>query len=254
MPSLCVELDDDDCDDDEPEALSFAIPVGERIFENKSELFISFLSGDVLSCRPNLYNCTLPITSKSSSEKSSMVSSRSRHEKIYTRTLNLLNKRQCTIPFELSVSDSSFLSIEPSTITTLTSFSKVNVQCHLHLSQDLIDRFHLTNLNKNESLLSKIDESTTIDHGRKIHWREELAIKFKQNEMEQIIPIDIRLYFPILTVNCTRIDFGTCFLEQTRQQELILKNLTCSSSAWSIRKGKQTLIIAFLNSDLFSFS
>jgi hypothetical protein len=183
-----------------------------------------------------------------------MLSSRNRHEKIYTRTLNLLNKRQCTIPFELSVSDSSFLSIEPSTITTLTSFSKVNVQCHLHLSQDLIDRFHLTNLNKNESLLSKIDESTTIDHGRKIHWREELAIKFKQNEMEQIIPIDIRLYFPILTVNCTRIDFGTCFLEQTRQQELILKNLTCSSSAWSIRKGKQTLIIAFLNSDLFSFS
>ncbi len=28
MPSLCVELDDDDCDADEPEALSFAIPVG----------------------------------------------------------------------------------------------------------------------------------------------------------------------------------------------------------------------------------
>jgi len=28
MPSLCVELDDDDCDADETEALSFAIPVG----------------------------------------------------------------------------------------------------------------------------------------------------------------------------------------------------------------------------------
>jgi len=56
--------------------------------------------------------------------------------------------------------------------------------------------------------------------------------------MEQIIPIDIRLYFPILTINSNRIDFGTCFLEQTRQKELIIKNLTCSSSAWSIRKGK----------------
>jgi hypothetical protein len=148
-----------------------------------------------------------------------------------------LNTRQCTIPFELSVSDSSFLSFEPSTITTLTSQSKVNVQCQFHLSQDLIDRFHSINLNKNQSFLSKIDQTITIDHGRKIHWREELAIKFKQNEMEQIIPIDIRLYFPILTVNSTRIDFGTCFLEQTRQRELILKNLTCSSSAWSIRKG-----------------
>lgn len=28
MPSLCVELDDDDCDTDGPNALSFAIPVG----------------------------------------------------------------------------------------------------------------------------------------------------------------------------------------------------------------------------------
>ncbi len=195
------------------------------------------LLGDILSCQPNLYNCTLPLTSKSSSENSSALSSRPRHEKLYTRTLNLLNTRQCTIPFELSVSDSSFLSFEPSTITTLTSQSKVNVQCQFHLSQDLIDRFHSINLNKNQSFLSKIDQTITIDHGRKIHWREELAIKFKQNEMEQIIPIDIRLYFPILTVNSTRIDFGTCFLEQTRQRELILKNLTCSSSAWSIRKG-----------------
>jgi hypothetical protein len=65
--------------------------------------------------------------------------------------------------------------------------------------------------------------------------------------MEQIIPIDIRLYFPILTINCNRIDFGTCFLEQTRQRELILKNLTCSSSAWSIRKGKQMMMKYSLN-------
>jgi hypothetical protein len=99
-------------------------------------------------------------------------------------------------------------------------------------------------LNRNEAFLSKIDQTITIDHGRKVHWQEELAIKFKQNEMEQIIPIDIRLYFPILTVNCTRIDFGTCFLEQTRQRELILKNLTCSSSAWSIRKGMLTVFFS----------
>ena len=196
-----------------------------------------FESGEILSCQPNLYDCTVPITSQSSSEKSSILSSRPRHEKIYTRTLNLLNIRQCTIPFELSVSDTSILSFEPSTITTLTSQSKVNVRCHFHLSQDLLDRFHPMNLNQNDTLLSTIDQTTTVDHGRKIHWREQLAVKFKQNEMEQIIPIDIRLYLPVLTVNCDRIDFGTCFLEQTRQRELILKNLTCSSSAWSIRKG-----------------
>jgi hypothetical protein len=178
------------------------------------------------------------LVSKSLSDKSSTLSSRNRHEKIYTHSFNLLNIRQCTIPFELSVSDSSFLSINPSILTTLTSQSKVNIQCNFHLSQDLIDRFYSINLNKNESLLSNIDQTTTIKHGRRIHWREKLAIKFKQNDMEQIIPIDIRLYFPILTVNCNRIDFGTCFLEQTRQKEIIIKNLTCSSSAWSIRKGK----------------
>ena len=198
---------------------------------------IRFSSGDILSCQPHLYNCTLPILSKSSSAKSSSVSSRTRHEKVYTQTLNLLNTRQCTIPFELSVSDPSILSFQPSTITTLTSLSKVNVQCHFHLTHDLIDRFHTANLNQNETLSSKIDQTITVDHGRKVHWQEQLSVKFKQNEMEQIIPIDIRLYFPILTVNCNRIDFGICFLEQTRQKELILKNLTCSSAAWSIRKG-----------------
>ncbi|CAF2994364.1 unnamed protein product [Rotaria sp. Silwood2] len=195
--------------------------------------------GDILSLQPNLYNCTLPSSKKSSSRasaKSTTLSNRNRREIIYTRTLNLLNTRQCTIPFELAISDSSFLSIQPSTLTSLTSQSKVNVQCNFHLSSDFIERFRSTNLNKNESLLSKIEETITIEHGRRIHWHEQLAIKFKQNEMEQIIPIDIRLYFPILTVNCDRIDFGTCFLEQTRQKELILKNLTCSSSAWSIRK------------------
>lgn len=205
-----------------------------------------FCLGDILSCQPALYNCTMPIMSKSSSAKSSTVSSRARHEKIYTRSLNLLNTRQCTIPFELSVSDSSFLSFEPSTITTLTSLSKVDVQCHFHLTQDLIDRFHTMNLNQNEALSSKIDQTISVDHGRKVHWQEQLSVKFKQNEMEQIIPIDIRLYFPILTVNCNRVDFGTCFLEQTRQKELILKNLTCSSSAWSIRKGITTEFLSLI--------
>jgi hypothetical protein len=35
MPSLRVELDDDDCDIDEPEALSFAIPIGKEFFPQK---------------------------------------------------------------------------------------------------------------------------------------------------------------------------------------------------------------------------
>lgn len=180
--------------------------------------------------------------SKSSSAKSSSVSSRGGHEKIYTRALNLLNTRQCTIPFELSVSDPSILSFEPSGITTLTSLSKVDVQCYFHLTQDLIDRFHTINLNQNEVLASKIEQTISVDHGRKVQWQEQLSVKFKQNEMEQIIPIDVRLYFPILTVNCNRVDFGTCFLEQTRQKEFILKNLTCSSSAWSIRKGRHPFL------------
>ncbi|CAM4955682.1 unnamed protein product [Rotaria socialis] len=222
MPSLRIELNDDDCNGNEPDAVSFAIP-----------------AGDILSCQPNLYNCTLPSSTKSSSRAvsaKSTLSNRNRHEITYSRTLNLLNTRQCTIPFELAISDSSFLSFEPSVTTSLTSQSKVNVECHFRLSTEFIDRFRPANLNRNESLLSKIDETITVEHGRRIHWREQLSVKFKQNEMEQIIPIDIKLYFPILSVSCDRIDFGTCFLEQARQKEFILKNLTCSSSAWSIRK------------------
>lgn len=176
-------------------------------------------------------------SSRAASAKSTTISNRHRHERIFTRSFNLLNTRQCTIPFELAVSDSSFLSVEPSLTTSLASQSKASIDCHFHLTSEFIDRFRPANLNKNESLLSKIEETTTVEHGRRIQWREQLAVKFKQNDMEQIIPINIRLYFPILTVNCDRIDFGTCFLEQTRQKEFILKNLTSSSSAWAIRKG-----------------
>jgi hypothetical protein len=165
------------------------------------------------------------------------MSTQNRHEKVYTHTLNLLNTRQYTIPFELTVSDPSFLSAQPTTLTTLTPQAKVNVQCQLRLTQDLIDRFHASPLNDNQALLSKIQQTTTTEHGRRIQWREQLTVNFTQNEMQQTIPIDIRLYFPILTVNSDRVDFGKCFIEQTRQKELILKNLTCSSSAWSIRKG-----------------
>lgn len=38
MPSLCVELDDDDCDSIEPDALSFAIPVGKLFLSIKKKM------------------------------------------------------------------------------------------------------------------------------------------------------------------------------------------------------------------------
>ena len=165
------------------------------------------------------------------------MSAENRRGRVYSQSLNLRNIRQCTIPFELSISDQSFLSFEPASVTTLVPQAKANVQCHLHLTQDLIDRFQNQNLENNPALASKVQVKTTAEQGRRVRWREQLAVKFTQNEMEQVVPIDIRLYYPVLTVNIDRIDFGTCFLEQTRQREFSLKNLTCSSSAWSIRKG-----------------
>jgi hypothetical protein len=235
MPSLCIELDDDDCNVEQADGLSFAIPVGKIMIyvdlvtsTSYLTIVVLFYSGDILTCRPNLYDCTLPLTTTVSN----------RQEKVYTRSFNLLNIRQSTIPFELTVSDCSFLSIEPTTLTTLLPQSKVNVQCHLHLTQDLIDRFQSDRICHDESSSEKsIKPCVTVEHGRRIDWHEQISLKFKQNDMEQMIPIDIRFYYPILTVNCDHLNFGTCFLEQTRQQELIVKNLTCSSSAWSIRKG-----------------
>lgn len=183
----------------------------------------------------------LPLPSTSST-KSSAVSSETHQEKVYTCTFNLLNTRQYTIPFDLSVSDTSFLSVQPTTETVLTPQSKVFVQCQFHLTQEFIDRFYTSKLHENEALVSKVKETTTIEHGRRLQWREQIIVKYNQNETEQMIPVDIRLYFPILTVNYDRIDFGKCFIDQTRHKEIILKNLTCSSSAWSIRKGNSYVI------------
>jgi hypothetical protein len=94
----------------------------------------------------------------------------------------------------------------------------------------MIDRFRAADCHH--------EQTSSTEHGRRIRWNEELIVKFKQNEMEQQIPIDIRLYYPILTANCERIDFGICLVGQTRQREFILRNGTRSTSAWSLRKGK----------------
>ena len=110
------------------------------------------------------------------------------------------------------------------------------MHCHLHLNQQLIDRFQ-----PSSSLPEHIQQTMTVEHGRRVQWQERVTVKFQQNSTEQIIPINIRLYYPVLTVNCKRIDFGTCFLDQTRQRQFVLKNSTCSSSAWSIRKGELNL-------------
>ena len=45
MPSLRIELNDDDCNVDESEAISFAIPVGKKkIFKKMKRHFFDFIS------------------------------------------------------------------------------------------------------------------------------------------------------------------------------------------------------------------
>lgn len=188
--------------------------------------------GDILSCRSNIFDCAFPMPkSGRSSAKSSSQSSSSRGM-IYSRNFHLLNTRQSTIPFDLSLTDKSFLSIEPSTTKSLIPQEKCRVECQFHLTQSLIDRFH-----PNNDLPENVEETRSNEHGRRIRWKENVIVRFEKTQTEQIIPIDIRLYFPILSINLNRIDFGTCFLEQTRQREFILKNVSCSTSSWSIRKG-----------------
>ncbi|KAM8967173.1 deleted in lung and esophageal cancer protein 1 [Pelodytes ibericus] len=67
---------------------------------------------------------------------------------------------------------------------------------------------------------------------RKLHFTQQLVIEYS-NKSSQHIRLSAFLCLPVLQLSCRELDFGTCFVGQTRTQEVYLLNKSRSKSYWT---------------------
>ncbi|KAJ8276983.1 hypothetical protein GJAV_G00070100 [Gymnothorax javanicus] len=67
---------------------------------------------------------------------------------------------------------------------------------------------------------------------RKLRFQDSLAIEYSNNSM-QLVPLCAHLSLPTLYLSETSLDFGTCYVGQTRVKEVFLSNRGGSSSYWT---------------------
>ncbi|KAG9476528.1 hypothetical protein GDO78_003199 [Eleutherodactylus coqui] len=67
---------------------------------------------------------------------------------------------------------------------------------------------------------------------RKLHFTQRLLIEYS-NKSSQQVPVSAYLAVPALQLSCHTVDFGICFVGQTRTQEVFLMNRSGSKSYWT---------------------
>ncbi|KAM4689079.1 deleted in lung and esophageal cancer protein 1 [Discoglossus pictus] len=73
---------------------------------------------------------------------------------------------------------------------------------------------------------------------RKLQFNQQLVIEYS-NKSAQQVPLRALLSVPVLELSCRVADFGTCFVGQTRTQEVYLLNTSGSKSYWTALLDKQ---------------
>nr|XP_015209756.1 PREDICTED: LOW QUALITY PROTEIN: deleted in lung and esophageal cancer protein 1 [Lepisosteus oculatus] len=67
---------------------------------------------------------------------------------------------------------------------------------------------------------------------RTLQFQQDLVVEYS-NKTVQIVPLCARLSLPTLQLSCDSLDFGTCYVGQTRVKEVFLSNRGGSSSYWT---------------------
>ncbi|XP_076868774.1 deleted in lung and esophageal cancer protein 1 isoform X2 [Brachyhypopomus gauderio] len=67
-----------------------------------------------------------------------------------------------------------------------------------------------------------------------LRFEQSLTIQYSNNTL-QTVPVAAHLGLPMLHLSCGSIDFGTCYVAQSRVREVSLSNRGSSSSAWTAR-------------------
>ncbi|XP_045066363.1 deleted in lung and esophageal cancer protein 1 isoform X2 [Coregonus clupeaformis] len=68
---------------------------------------------------------------------------------------------------------------------------------------------------------------------RKLRFRQTLSVQYSNNSL-QTVPLCAHLSLPTVSLSCDSLDFGTCYVGQTRVREVHLSNRGGSSSYWRV--------------------
>ncbi|MGH0154177.1 UNVERIFIED_CONTAM: hypothetical protein FKN15_053519 [Acipenser sinensis] len=163
-------------------------------------------------------------------------------ESVTTRRLRLLNRTETPLYFRLLAPEPfSVLHVEPwASMETSHSDREEEGGLVLHPQHNMqvtvAFRNSLTLLtyqNQPENQLPRGAELIQSETGeRKLRFSQQLVVEYS-NKSAQLIPLCAHLTVPVLQLSPHSLDFGTCYVGQTRVQEVFLSNTGGSNSYWT---------------------
>ncbi|XP_072009945.1 deleted in lung and esophageal cancer protein 1 isoform X1 [Engystomops pustulosus] len=159
-----------------------------------------------------------------------------------TRKLKLMNCTETLLYFRLLLSKPfTVVAVDPnkSIKTSQSDREERAAQMVLHPQQNTLVKVSfcttlelLTYQNlPDDQMLPGVKVLQTENGDRKLHFTQQLVIEYSNNSSQQV-PLSAYLTVPVLQLSCDTLDFGTCFVGQTRTQEVFLMNRSGSKSYW----------------------
>ncbi|KAM4705192.1 deleted in lung and esophageal cancer protein 1 [Rhinophrynus dorsalis] len=168
---------------------------------------------------------------------------------VTTQSLKLLNCTETPLYFRLLLSSPfSVSSIDPtkSIKTSHSDRDEQGEQLVLHPQQNTLVKVSFCtslelltyqNLPANQ-MLPGVKLLQSENGEKKLHFTQELLIEYS-NKSAQRFPLNAYLSVPVLQLSHHTVDFGTCFVGQTRTQEVYLLNKSGSKSYWTALMDKK---------------
>ncbi|RUS82779.1 hypothetical protein EGW08_009443 [Elysia chlorotica] len=149
----------------------------------------------------------------------------------------LSNNTLTPLTFRLKVKDPwTLVDLDPVCTKDSASRAKDTLPCTLNPRHNLMVKvaFRVTpSLVLKASSKAKNLILTESSTGDKLNFQDVLHIQF-ENGAEQAVPLYASLAIPQFELSADILDFGTCLVGQTREQELTISNITASHSFWTI--------------------
>uniref|UniRef100_A0A674J3F5 DLEC1 cilia and flagella associated protein n=1 Tax=Terrapene triunguis TaxID=2587831 RepID=A0A674J3F5_9SAUR len=164
-------------------------------------------------------------------------------ESVITHNLKLTNSTEAPLHFRILLSvPFTVSSIDPnrSLKTSHRDREEQGKQLLLHPQQNMLVKvsFHTTlelltyqNLPADQ-LLSGIKVLQFENGDRKVEFSQNLVIEYS-NRTTQLVPVTAYLTVPLLELSCETVDFETCFVNQTRTEDVFLLNRSRCRSYWT---------------------
>ncbi|XP_043397559.1 deleted in lung and esophageal cancer protein 1 isoform X2 [Chelonia mydas] len=164
-------------------------------------------------------------------------------ESVLTHSLKLTNSTEAPLHFRILLSvPFAVSSIDPnrSLKTSHSDREEQGKQLLLHPQQNVLVKvsFHTTlelltyqNLPADQ-LLSGIKVLQFENGDRKVEFSQNLVIEYS-NRTTQLVPVTAYLTVPLLELSCETADFETCFVDQTRTEDVFLLNRSRCRSYWT---------------------